>query len=276
MTPAGGRAASDIRLVLSDVDGTLVTHEKILTDRAVAAVQKLHDRGILFAITSGRPPKGMEMLFDPLSLGTPVAGFNGGLMVNRDFSVVQSLTLPPEIVRKTVALMREGGADVWIYQGNDWIVPDAGHPHVAREQWTVKFAPTVRDDIPDITDGVVKITGVSDDPDLMKRLEATVQGALGDNASAALSQPYYLDVTHSDANKGGVVRALSRLLDIPVGMIATLGDQPNDMPMFQIAGLSIAMGQAADAVKAAATYVSESSEAEGFAAGIERYILGES
>jgi len=62
-----------ISLVLADVDGTLVTEQKVLTERAQAAVQSMHKAGILFAITSGRPPKGMAMLFDPLRLSTPVA-----------------------------------------------------------------------------------------------------------------------------------------------------------------------------------------------------------
>ena len=70
--------ASRISLVLADVDGTLVTADKVLTPRAAAAVQTLHSAGIAFAITSGRPPRGMAMLIDPLALRTPVAGFNGG------------------------------------------------------------------------------------------------------------------------------------------------------------------------------------------------------
>lgn len=273
--PAKQRDGTGIRLVLADVDGTLVTREKVLTERAIRAVRSLRDRGIRFAITSGRPPKGMEMLIGPLEIDTPIAGFNGGLMVNPDFSVVQSLTLSPDCVKKTTALMHRAGVDVWIYRGNEWIVPDISHPHVARERWTVKFDPVVRDDIDSLTDGVVKITGVSDDADLMKNLEAEAQKTLGKNASAALSQPYYLDVTHPDANKGGVVRTLSRLLDIPAGQIATLGDQPNDISMFRVSGLSIAMGQAGEAVRAQASHVSDSCEDEGFAKGIERYVLGE-
>src|SRR6266436_9577437 len=77
-----------ISLVLADVDGTLVTEEKILTKRAHDAVNALHDAGIRFAITSGRPPLGMAMLFDALELDTPIAGFNGGLFVRRDLSII--------------------------------------------------------------------------------------------------------------------------------------------------------------------------------------------
>lgn len=92
--------------------------------------------------------------------------------------------------------------------------------------------------------------------------------------SAARSQPYYLDVTHPAANKGAVVLALAKMLAIPVEQIATIGDMPNDTTMFAKSGLSIAMGQSSDEVKGAATYVTTSSEEEGFANAVDRYIFG--
>ncbi|MBB2201469.1 Cof-type HAD-IIB family hydrolase [Gluconacetobacter tumulisoli] len=267
--------AGPIRLVLADVDGTLVTRDKILTPRAIRAVDRLRERGILFAITSGRPPLGMKMLVEPLRIDQPIAGFNGGMIVHPDFSVIEAHTLTPEIARRTLGILRDHKVDPWVYNGSDWIVSNPEAPHVAREQWTVKFPPKVAADVGAALDQVVKITGVSDDLELMKRVEHDVQEALGDAASAARSQPYYVDVTHHDANKGGVVRALERLLGIPAAQMATLGDQPNDVLMFRCSGLSIAMGQANDEVKAQASHVSTSSEEEGFAVGVERYILGE-
>jgi HAD superfamily hydrolase (TIGR01484 family) len=74
----------DIRLVLADVDGTLVTQEKVLTDQTVAVAQELREAGIKLAITSGRPPRGMSMLIAPLRLEGALAGFNGGVFVHPD------------------------------------------------------------------------------------------------------------------------------------------------------------------------------------------------
>ena len=76
----------NIRLLLADVDGTLVTRDKVLTEAAKAAARELHDAGIGLAITSGRPPRGMSMLIEPLALRTAIAGFNGGVLVNPDLS----------------------------------------------------------------------------------------------------------------------------------------------------------------------------------------------
>ncbi|MDT8870662.1 Cof-type HAD-IIB family hydrolase [Komagataeibacter rhaeticus] len=269
-----GTPASQIRLVLADVDGTLVTKDKILTPRAIRAVERLRERGILFTITSGRPPKGMKMVIDPLRISEPIAGFNGGMMVRPDYTVIEARTLPADTARKVIGIIRDHKADPWVYNGNDWIVSNDQAPHVAREQWTVKFPPVVGN-VEAKLDQVVKVTGVSDDLDLMKRLEHDLQQALGDAASAALSQPYYVDVTNRDANKGGVVMALERLLGIPASQMVTLGDQPNDVLMFRKSGMSIAMGQASPEVQKQATHVSTSCEDEGFANGIEKFVLGD-
>jgi Cof subfamily protein (haloacid dehalogenase superfamily) len=267
------RAASKISLVLADVDGTLVTAEKVLTPRAGAAVKALHAAGIAFAITSGRPPRGMAMLIGPLALQTPVAGFNGGIFVKPDMTIMEEHVLAADVAKRAVDVILHNHMDVWVYSGKDWFIRDLKAPHVAREQWTVKFPPTVVENFDDVLSRAVKIVGVSDDHDLVARCEKDAQDALGANASAARSQPYYLDVTHPDANKGTVVTTLSKLLAVPAGEIATIGDMPNDVLMFRKGGLSIAMGNASPDVQAQADLVTDSYDDEGFAKAIERFIL---
>src|SRR5258708_38395820 len=119
-----------ISLVLADVDGTLVTEEKILTQRAQDAVKALHAAGIGFAITSGRPPLGMAMLFDALALDTPIAGFNGGLFVKRDLTILEQKTLPSDVARQAIELIRKHGLDAWVYSGNDSLITKPRSPHV--------------------------------------------------------------------------------------------------------------------------------------------------
>ncbi len=264
-----------ISLVLADVDGTLVTEDKVLTERAKAAVHRLHDAGIRFAITSGRPPKGMEMLFEPLRLETPTAGFNGGLFVKTDLSIIEQKTLPADVAAKAIELIRAHELDAWVYRGNDWLITKPDAPHVAREAWTVKFEPKVVADFSRMLGDVAKIVGISDDLDKVQRCEADAQAAFGQRATATRSQPYYLDVTHKDANKGAVVEYLSRHLGVPEQEIATFGDQPNDVLMFRRSGLSVAMGNASDEVKAKASVTTDSYNDEGFAKAVERYILGD-
>jgi Cof subfamily protein (haloacid dehalogenase superfamily) len=266
--------AQKISLLLADVDGTLVTREKVLTERAETAIRSLSERGIQFAITSGRPPRGMSMLFDRLALRTPIAGFNGGMIVKQDLSIIEARILPEDVAKTAVELLIAHGVDAWVYAGNEWYVRDAKAAHVDRERWTVKFGPQVIADFNSVLHNAVKIVGVTDDAALMQKCERDAQKAFGNRTTTACSQPYYLDITHPDANKGAVVDYLSKTLGIPASEIATIGDQPNDVLMFQRSGLSIAMGNASDEVKAKATVTTTDSENEGFARAVEVHLLG--
>lgn len=288
-----------ISVLLADVDGTLVDSQKRVTPRAAAAIAKLHERGIGFSVTSGRPPRGLSMITSAVQVTLPVAAFNGGLLMQHDdFSkVIERHVLEHEVAQKIIAKLEQEGLDVWVYAGLDWYLRDVAAPHREKEEHTVQFPPTVVGDFTRALEaGVLKVTGVSDDLALVARVEKLVQGefdgvcgtkqsspdrihdaaATQPSVSAARSQPYYLDVTHPLANKGSVVKSLSRLQGIPVGEVATIGDQPNDILMFREGGLSISMGQSSDEVKTAATHVSPGGlDDEGFARAVEKYILGE-
>ncbi|MFB2771011.1 Cof-type HAD-IIB family hydrolase [Pelatocladus sp. BLCC-F211] len=276
-----------ISLLVADVDGTLVTKEKVLTEPAQNAVSKLRVADITFTITSGRPPLGMKTLIDDLALTAPIAAFNGAIFLRPDFSIIEQNLLSAPIAKRVVEIIDSHGLDVWIYSDRDWFVRDRHAPHVDREAWTIKFPPTVVPRFDHLLENVAKIVGVSDDLEAVARCEAETQrefreqvccetGASSDGAeqvSAARSQPYYLDVTHPRANKGFVIERLSQMLAIPTQEIATIGDMPNDVPMFSKSGLSIAMGNASVEVQCAAKHVTTSNEDEGFANAVERYIL---
>jgi len=262
-----------IRLLLADVDGTLVTPDKVLTDQAVEAVRSLGEEGILFAITSGRPPRGMAMLVKPLDITTPIAAFNGGLLVGPDMSVIEQRELSEELVAPVADLMGSFGLDVWVYRGADWYVPDPHGSHVAREAATVQFQPKVMTSLAGLTSDVAKLVGVSDDADAVARAASAARDRFGDHVTAARSQPYYLDVTHPDANKGAVARYLSARYTIPPQAIATIGDMPNDVLMFAHSGLSIAMGNASPEVQRAARRITTTNADEGFATAVDRFIL---
>jgi Cof subfamily protein (haloacid dehalogenase superfamily) len=268
-----GVPAQSVRLLLADVDGTLVTPEKALTERAVAAVLTLKAADVLFAITSGRPPRGMAMLIEPLELEMPLAAFNGGLLVDRHLAVLEQHEIPQRSVLPVVELLASHGLDAWLYRGADWYVRKLSAPHVDREARTVAFAPTVVGGYDQLTDGVAKLVGVSDDPHAIAAATSAARDRFGDHLSVASSQPYYLDVTHPKANKGAVLLDLSARYSIQPEQIATIGDMPNDMLMFAQSGLSIAMGNAERDVQQAANFVTTSNAEEGFANAVERFIL---
>jgi Cof subfamily protein (haloacid dehalogenase superfamily) len=262
-----------IRLVIADIDGTLVTKGKLLTPKSVQSVDRLNAAGIIFGVTTGRPPAGVKMLIESLPHLRFIAGFNGGVVVNRDFSVFKQNLLPAEAAEQVVQMILEHEMDVWLYTDKDWFVRDVGAYRVDREEKTVQFPPKVVPTFDGLFDRVTKIVGVSEDYERVARCEKDLQERCGSSVSAARSQPYYLDVTHPNANKGEVVLMASEFFEIPAQEIATIGDMANDITMFKNCGVSIAMGNASPEVRRAATCVTASNEEEGFAMAIENFIL---
>jgi Cof subfamily protein (haloacid dehalogenase superfamily) len=268
---------SAIRLLVADVDGTLVTDDKVLTEGSRQAVNRLRAAGIELCITSGRPPRGMAMLVEPLALTTPIAAFNGGLFVKPDLTtIIERRILPFAVASEVTDFLLHAGLDVWVYCGTEWFIRASDAPHVDREQATVRFAPTVLRELGGVLDEAVKIVGVSDDLPLVARCERDLRRHIGQHASAARSQPYYLDVTQPDANKGMALRFDSTFLKIPLEQIAAIGDMPNDVLMFGVGGLSIAMGNASSEVQRCARYVTASNQDEGFAHAVDTFLIGQS
>jgi Cof subfamily protein (haloacid dehalogenase superfamily) len=274
MTSFARVPATKISAVVSDVDGTLVTDDKVLTERAQSAVAKLHASGIIFGVISARPPRGMFMLLGPLGITTPLIGFNGGVLTDPDLTIITEHLLLPETARRAVDLLDAHGAQVWVFSGQDWLLRDADGPYVALERRTVGFRPTIVGEFGSALDVAAKIVGVSGDFALLAQCEHDAAVALAGRASVVRSQAYYLDITHLLANKGVALSELAKLLAIPLAEIAVIGDGGNDVGMFEQGGLSIAMGNAKPEVQQAADFVTNSNDDDGFADAIERFILG--
>jgi hypothetical protein len=272
MPPNAPDAKEKIVALLADVDGTLITKEKVLTPKTIDAVHRLRQRGIVFCVTSGRPPSGLRMFVEPLELTGAIAAFNGGLIVRPDLSEIDRKALPADAVPQIIDAVRAHHLDVWVFGPKDWYVTDPKATRVDRETSNVKLPPVVVSNIAQVPGEAIKIVGVSMDLDSVARCEAALQAQFGSRVSAARSQPYYLDVTHPDANKGAVVERLARHLKVPTDRIATIGDQPNDVLMFKRSGVSIAMGNASPEVQQQATFVTKSYGDEGFAHAVDRLL----
>jgi Cof subfamily protein (haloacid dehalogenase superfamily) len=262
-----------IRLVVTDVDGTLVKHDRTLAPSTIAAAAKLRAAGVKLAVVSSRPVGGLEVLRGPLALDTPRAGFNGGEIVGADDSVLEEHTIPEDACRAAVAALEAAGTDVWVFVGGAWLLKNPDAHYIPREQLSISMDWRVVDDFAPHLARVHKVMGTSTDFDLMGRMEAELRGRIGHVAMVARSQSYYLDVTHTQANKGTAALALARLLGVAPEEMACIGDMPNDLPMLDIAGFAIAMGNATDEVKSRAHAVTEDNDSDGWASAIARYIL---
>jgi len=265
---------SRVSLVVSDVDGTLVTTEKLLTERSRAAARRLGEAGIGFSIISSRPPFGLAMLVEALALHLPIGAFNGAALVApTDLSVIEERRLPPPTAREAVALLGSLGVDAWLFTGERWLLEQPSGAYVEKEIRTIRTEPTLVAHLEEHLEGALKLVGVSADFARLASAEPVVRQALGARASVVRSQAYYLDITPAGTDKGVALKEIARRLRVPAAEIVTLGDMANDLPMFRNSGFSIAMGNASAEVKRAASALTLSNDEDGFAEAVERVIL---
>jgi Cof subfamily protein (haloacid dehalogenase superfamily) len=277
-----------IRFLVSDVDGTLVTPDKEVTPAARDAVRALREAGVGFAFVSSRPPKGLASIAEALGLHASktstgknrrpaAAAFNGGLLLDEGLQPISFEPLPDADARVALDVFATMGVDAWVFTQDEWLVTDIGGHYVAHERHTVGFDARVVKSFDglgqDVMRGIGKIVGSSPDPALLQRAADTLAPRLSVDARAALSQSYYLDVTHARANKGNALRAIAAFEGLTLDDMAAIGDMSNDLAMLEIAGFAIAMGNAPDSVKAVVDAVTDSNRADGFAKAVTTLVL---
>lgn len=262
-----------IRLLLCDVDGTLVRHDKSLGLPVVDAVARCQAAGVPVSIISARPMSGMLWIAERLKIVEPMAAFNGGTIFDADGQTRAAEHIAPDAAARALAMLEKPGIDRWLFADGKWYAQTGEGDHAARERGSAGIEPTVVQDFAGLTARADKIVGVCDDHALLAMLEPELADGLGDHAHVSRSQAYYLDVTAPQADKGHGVAALAKGAGVSLDEVAVIGDQRNDMPMFARAGLSIAMSQGPDEVRAAATHVTLSNDEDGVAHAIDAWIL---
>lgn len=263
-----------VRFLLSDMDGTLLLPDHTLSQRTIDAVRSLREAGVLFSLATGRPPKAMLQQIEALGVDLPTAAFNGGTIVNPDGSLLVAHYLPATTALIALATFADQpDVEIWVFSGGDWLLKDPHGPMVPREQHGLGYPPVVVESFEPYLQRIDKIVATSNNTELLIELEAQLLAKVNGMAQVSRSQPVYLDVTALEANKGTALATLAAHLGIPLEQTAAIGDGGNDPAMFHCAGLSIAMGQAEEAVKRQADVVTAPNTEDGVALAIENYIL---
>ena len=263
-----------IRFLLSDMDGTLLLPDHSLNQRTIQAVRSLREAGVLFSLATGRPPRAMLLQIEALGVDLPTAAFNGGTLVHPDGTFLAVHYLPPEAALTTLALYADQpGIEVWVFADGDWLVRDANGPMVPVETRGLGYPPVEVESFEPYLERIDKIVATSNNTELLIELEAQLLPKVNGMAQVSRSQPVYLDVTALEANKGTALTTIAEYLGVPLEQTAVIGDGGNDPAMFKCAGLSIAMGQAEEAVKRQADVVTASNTEDGVVLAIEKYIL---
>ena len=271
--PPRAAPATQIRLLVSDIDGTLLNTDKELTPATLGAIAALRGAGVRLCLVSSRSLRGMRAVLEGIRNDAPAAGLNGGEIAAADGTRLEALPLSAAAARLAFETLAVHGVECWAFVGDQWLVRDIAGPYVPRERRAVGFEPTVVDSFEPHIDRIGKIMGSGNDYALLERMEIELGGLLGRDASVHRSSPWYLDVTHPTANKAHAAVRLAALLGIDPAEVACIGDMDNDTLMLERAALGIAMGNAPPAVAAAAHYVTGGNDQDGWAQAVDELIL---
>jgi Cof subfamily protein (haloacid dehalogenase superfamily) len=262
-----------IRLFVSDVDGTLVRHDKSLSDGNVAAARRLVAAGVAMSLISARPPGGMLWIAEKIGLPGPFAAFNGGTLFDADGTIRSAARLDDALAAECLRLIGER-CETWLFTRGQWYAHSGKGTHPDRERLAAGLEPSVRSDFSGLVSQIDKLVAVTDDSALLDTIEREAKARFGGEANIVRSQAYYLDFTAPAANKGDGLAALATAEGVPLSEVAVAGDMDNDLPMFARAAHSYAMGQASARVREAASEVSATNDEDGVAVAIDRLLSG--
>ncbi|RRD79568.1 Cof-type HAD-IIB family hydrolase [Tannerella forsythia] len=268
------------KLVVLDVDGTLLTNEKTVTPRTRATLIKVQQMGVKLVLASGRPTYGVVGLAKELELdknGGYILSYNGGQIINAQTNeLLFEKRIDPEFMPYLERKARKNGFAIFTYRQNTILTNDASNPRVVQEarlngmelRETDRFAE-------EIDFHPCKVMLASDDEKALVGLEEHWKKRLAGTLDVFRSETYFLEVVPQFIDKANTLSVLLEKLNIPSAHIVALGDGVCDVTMIQLAGLGIAMGNAQDSVKACADVITFSNEEDGAAVALEKAILAD-
>ncbi|MDO4702508.1 Cof-type HAD-IIB family hydrolase [Tannerella sp.] len=268
------------KLVVLDIDGTLLTNEKTVTPRTRSTLIKVQQMGVKLVLASGRPTYGVIGLAKELELdknGGYILSYNGGQIINAQTNeLLFEKRIDPEFIPYLERKARKNGFAIFTYRKNTILTNDASNPRVVQEarlngmelRETDRFAEEV-DFHP------CKVMLASDDEKALVGLEEHWKKRLAGTLDVFRSEAYFLEVVPQFIDKANTLSVLLEKLNIPSAHIVAIGDGVCDVTMIQLAGLGIAMGNAQDSVKACADVITLSNEEDGAAVALEKAILSD-
>ncbi len=262
-----------IKLVAIDLDDTLLNKSLTVSPRAAQAIRQAVEQGTVVTVATGRMYQSALPYARQLELDVPLITYNGAL-IKAVFSGKTFFHQPilPNIAADILALCRENGWHIHSYINDNLYVAEMNE----KTQIYVKIAgvtPIVMGDkLYDLKEAPTKML-IVDDPERMGQIADIFHRRFANQVYITSSKPKFLEFTHPQVNKGWAVSFLGEMLGIDRDEIMAVGDSGNDVPMLEYAGLGVAMGNAKPAVKAAADVVTLSSDDDGVAEAIEKYVL---
>lgn len=264
---------AEIKLIVSDIDGTLLTSSHEITAATQKMVQKLHEKEIEVALASARAPKAMGFLAQQLALPTPLVCFNGALIVQKDqgqFDTLYSLPLAQQDVCPLYQMIQANfpAISLNVYSNHHWLVEQADFwVQQEAEISQVPFEVVSLKEYLNIQRPVHKILCMGP-PSEIDQLQQAIEEMDTSGIAVNKSKDTYLEIVHQQVSKLAALQFLAQKQGLALSNTLAIGDNYNDQPMIQSAGIGIAMGNAPQAVKQAADKIAPANDEDGFYYGI--------
>lgn len=268
------------KLLVLDVDGTLLNNDKEISSRTLAALLKVQQMGVHIVLASGRPTYGILPVAKKLELGNYggyILSYNGAQIIDaRTGEVLFEKRINPELLPYLEKKSRKNGFSIFTYTEDRIITDNPQDPHI-REEAALNNMKLVEE--PEFSIAIdfspCKCMLVSDDEEALAGLEEHWRKRLNGVLDVFRSEPYFLEVVPCSVDKANTLGILMEKLGVKPEEVIAIGDGVCDFSMIQMAGLGIAMGNAQDSVKVCADMVTASNEEDGVALAVEKAILSE-
>ena len=264
-----------LKLIATDMDGTLLNNNHEMPMRTFEIIDQLHERGITFAVATGRGHHSILKIYDKIKDDIVMITNNGAIIIDKG-EIIAAQFLPRIIAQEIVEAIQNlpkvslmvKGIDSAYFFGEDilaTIPTEILDDHFPKHTVVNGFA-----DIP-TDDEIVQIVVYDPDCDPEKNARIPLL-QFEDNATLAVSGDYWLDIMAKNINKGNALAQLQEMLDANPDETMVFGDQMNDYELMQSAYYSYAMDNAVEPIKAVANFVAPSNEDEGVIKIIENFL----
>lgn len=265
------------KIIFLDIDGTLTNSQKVITPNTLQALKEAQSRGIIVAVASGRPDKGIEPIVQALNLrqtGGYMLSFNGAKVKNlKDDTIVYQNALSLEAFKLACQLAKEHSVDIITYD-DDYIISQVKeNPYMEIEARINKIPVKVVPSMIDYVDYNPTKCLILGDGDYLATIEPQIKQSMGSLANVYRSEPYFIEVVPNGIDKAVSIDTLIHTLGIDHQEVLAFGDGFNDVSMVKYAGCGVAMANGCEAIKQVADYVTSSNDEDGVAKYLQEYIL---
>jgi Cof subfamily protein (haloacid dehalogenase superfamily) len=268
-----------MKFIITDFDGTLLNDEHVVSKENLNAIHKLKEMGYLFTIATGRPDQLMKEHMAILPIDLPIIMYNGAA-IGHPLEEMRHYeeTLSSEIAWELINSFTQRQLEYMIYTQHYIISKDHERAQFFKAR-NKSLPPKLKSNIVDVPitkdvilkERIIKVLLIHSDSEFLKEEKQRIEHTYG--VSCVQSQAHFLDINAKGISKGEAVKRLAAYYQIDLKDVIVFGDQQNDVSMFLVAGTSVAMNNATEAVKAYATHVTRSNNEDGFAHFLNEHLF---